>query len=110
MRVAAAMLAGVTHMPYGRFTLFNAAGGICWATLTGLLGYEFGHRLPAIERALGGTSRALLASVIAAAALIYLWRRSHRKAGASPARSDGPRPAHERGAEARVATPPPPAQ
>lgn len=108
-RVAAAMLAGVTHMPYGRFTLFNATGGICWASITGLLGYQFGQRLPAIERALGGTSRVLLIAAIAAVALIYLWRRSQRKAGAgSPARSEGPRPSHEQGSEAKAVTPPPP--
>lgn len=108
MRVAAAMLAGVTHMPYGRFTLFNATGGICWAAITGLVGYQFGQRLPAIERALGGTSRVLLVATIAAAALIYVWRRSQRKAGTGQARSAGPRPPHERGPEAKAVTPPPP--
>jgi len=37
LRILAALLAGVTRMPYGRFTLYNVAGGICWATLFGAL-------------------------------------------------------------------------
>lgn len=42
LRVTAAWLAGITHMPWWRFFLWNAAGGIVWATLVGLLAYYFG--------------------------------------------------------------------
>ena len=35
LRVTAAWLAGITHMPWWRFFLWNAAGGIVWATCFG---------------------------------------------------------------------------
>ena len=38
-----AWLAGITHMRWWRFFLWNAAGGIAWATLVGLLAYYFGR-------------------------------------------------------------------
>jgi membrane protein DedA with SNARE-associated domain len=42
LRVTAAWLAGITHMTWWRFFLWNATGGIVWATLVGLLAYYFG--------------------------------------------------------------------
>jgi len=43
LRVTAAWLAGITHMTWWRFFLWNAAGGIIWATGVGLLAYYFGR-------------------------------------------------------------------
>jgi membrane protein DedA with SNARE-associated domain len=42
LRVTAAWLAGITHMSWWRFFLWNAAGGIVWATGVSLLAYYFG--------------------------------------------------------------------
>jgi len=42
LRVTAAWLAGITHMTWWRFFLWNASGGILWATGVGLLAYYFG--------------------------------------------------------------------
>jgi membrane protein DedA with SNARE-associated domain len=42
LRVTAAWLAGISRMPWWRFLLWNAAGGILWATGVSLLAYEFG--------------------------------------------------------------------
>ncbi len=42
LRVTAAWLAGISHMPWWRFLIWNAAGGILWATGVSLLAYEFG--------------------------------------------------------------------
>jgi membrane protein DedA with SNARE-associated domain len=47
LRTYAAFLAGVAHMEWRRFLLANAAGGVIWATIFGLLGY-FGQK--AFER------------------------------------------------------------
>ncbi|HEU4647570.1 MAG TPA: DedA family protein [Gemmatimonadales bacterium] len=109
MRVAAAMLAGVTHMPYGRFTLFNATGGICWATVVGLLGYAFGQKLPVLERALGGTSRLVLALAVLAGAAIWVRRRRARRSSEAARRQrESPQPAREAGAELEPVRPRPP--
>src|SRR5579884_1106287 len=40
LRAWAAFLAGVNHMPWPKFFLFNALGGITWATLWGILAFE----------------------------------------------------------------------
>jgi membrane protein DedA with SNARE-associated domain len=42
LRVTAAWLAGISHMRWWRFLLWNAAGGILWATVVSLLAYQFG--------------------------------------------------------------------
>jgi len=43
LRITAAWMAGISHMPWWRFLLFNAAGGILWATMVGLVAYYSGH-------------------------------------------------------------------
>lgn len=42
LRVTAAWLAGITQMTWWRFFLWNATGGIVWATGVSLLAYYFG--------------------------------------------------------------------
>ncbi len=49
VRVVSANLAGITNMNFKTFSLFNAAGGIVWALLTGGAGYLFGNNLPQLE-------------------------------------------------------------
>jgi membrane protein DedA with SNARE-associated domain len=43
LRVWASWLAGATHMRWRSFLLWNALGGICWATGVGLAAYFLGH-------------------------------------------------------------------
>ena len=45
LRTWAAFLAGANHMEWRRFLLFNAAGGIVWATVYGVVYYVFGATL-----------------------------------------------------------------
>ena len=45
LRTWAAFLAGTNHMEWRRFLLFNAAGGIVWATAYGVVYYVFGATL-----------------------------------------------------------------
>jgi membrane protein DedA with SNARE-associated domain len=42
LRVTAAWIAGISRMPWWRFLVWNAAGGIVWAGLVAVLAYEFG--------------------------------------------------------------------
>src|SRR5947208_15536533 len=39
LRTWAAFLAGVNHMPWRTFLIYNAAGGILWAIIYGTIGY-----------------------------------------------------------------------
>jgi membrane protein DedA with SNARE-associated domain len=42
LRVTAAWLAGISRMPWWRFLVWNAAGGIAWAVLVSVVAYYFG--------------------------------------------------------------------
>jgi len=42
LRYTAAWVAGIARMPWRKFLFWNAAGGICWATLVGLVSYYAG--------------------------------------------------------------------
>lgn len=43
LRTFAPVIAGIAHMPYRTFFLFNVAGGLVWATVFSLLGYFVGN-------------------------------------------------------------------
>jgi membrane protein DedA with SNARE-associated domain len=43
LRAWAAFLAGTNRMPWGRFLLANAAGGVVWAVVIGELAYQLGE-------------------------------------------------------------------
>lgn len=79
LRILAALLAGVTRMPYARFTLYNVAGGICWATLFGTLGYAFGRQLPKLEHTVGqvGALLGLLVALLVVVGLVGPWLVHH---------------------------------
>ena len=49
LRTWASMLAGMARMPFWRFQVFSAVGGLMWATLIGLAGYFLGSHLALLE-------------------------------------------------------------
>jgi membrane protein DedA with SNARE-associated domain len=76
LRVTAAWLAGVSKMHWWQFFLWNAAGGICWAVLVGLVAYYAGHAAAnAINHYGLIAGGALIALLVIAAAGLHLWRR-----------------------------------
>jgi membrane protein DedA with SNARE-associated domain len=51
LRVTSAWVAGISRMHWWKFLIWNAAGGIAWASLVAVIAYEFGHAAAdAIER------------------------------------------------------------
>jgi membrane-associated protein len=70
-------LAGSARMPYRRFLVFNAAGGIVWGAAVVALGYAAGASYKSIEGYLGQGSAALVAAVVVLALVIWAVRR-HR--------------------------------
>jgi membrane protein DedA with SNARE-associated domain len=86
LRVTAAWLAGISRMHWWTFFVWNAAGGICWALLVGLIAYFFGHAAAdAIGRygLLGGL--AIGAAGVVALLAVHFWRKRlmRTKAGES---------------------------
>jgi membrane protein DedA with SNARE-associated domain len=56
LRTWASMLAGMARMPFWRFQLFSALGGLAWAAAIGTAGYLLGSNLALLEaivRAIG---------------------------------------------------------
>lgn len=56
LRTWGSMLAGMARMPFWRFQLFSAIGGLAWAAIIGIAGYALGSNLPLLEaiiRAIG---------------------------------------------------------
>ena len=76
LRVTAAWLAGVSRMEWWRFFLWNAAGGICWAVLVGLVAYYAGH---AAAEAIGQYGLFGALAVIVVAAAVWLGFRAWRR-------------------------------
>ena len=66
LRAFAALLAGVNRLPWPRFFLFNALGGIVWASLFGFGGYFLGHAFEHYARPVGFA--ALICAIIGAVA------------------------------------------
>jgi membrane protein DedA with SNARE-associated domain len=73
LRAFAAVLAGANKVEPWRFFLYNAAGGILWATIFGLGGYVLGAQFHRIAGPFGA------ACFVVAAGLIFLgWRHFRR--------------------------------
>ena len=53
LRTFAAMLAGANGMFWPRFLIYNAAGGIVWASVFGIGGYSFGRLIEAFAGPIG---------------------------------------------------------
>jgi membrane protein DedA with SNARE-associated domain len=76
LRVTAAWMAGVSHMRWWTFFLWNAAGGICWALLVGLVAYLFGQAAADAIAKYGLIGGALIVG-LALAGLVgfHFWRK-----------------------------------
>lgn len=77
LRTWAAFFAGVNKMHWKRFLLFNAAGGILWASYYGILGYIFGKHVHEFSRPVR-ISFFILGTVFVVASFAYV--RLHLKA------------------------------
>jgi membrane-associated protein len=78
LRICAAWMAGISGMRWPVFTVYNALGGIGWATTVGLLAYALGHSATTILSTVG-----IVGAVLAVLAVLSLWglkRRREREA------------------------------
>src|SRR5437660_3283226 len=75
LRTWGSMLAGMARMPFWRFQLFSALGGLAWATVAGVAGYLLGSNLALItsvirDIGIGGLVVLVLLVVIAVLARV----------------------------------------
>ena len=69
--------AGVARMPYRRFLLWNASGGLAWGTAVVLLGYAAGTSYARVEKTLGRDAAALGLAVVVVG--VVVWRMHARR-------------------------------
>lgn len=86
LRAVIPALAGMSRMPWRRFFIFNAAGGLVWGVGVALAGYTAGNSYAQAAQWLGRLSTALLVAFIAVVLLLWHRRRRTRPEG----RSDHP--------------------
>jgi membrane protein DedA with SNARE-associated domain len=76
LRVTAAWLAGISRMPWWKFLFWNAAGGICWALLVGLVAYYVGHAAADAIGRYGLLGGGVLVAVVAVVFIaIRFWKK-----------------------------------
>ena len=81
LRVTGAWMAGISHMEWWRFLVWNAAGGIAWATAVALVAYYAGRAaadLIAEYGLIGGG--VVVAALIVVAVGVHFWRRRMEEA------------------------------
>jgi membrane protein DedA with SNARE-associated domain len=92
VRVAAAWLAGINHMPFRRFFFWNALGALTWGITVGVLGYVAGHAIVNVISEVG----VIAAIVLAVAAVVGFGyvrvRKRRRELDAAGAESAGVEP------------------
>ncbi|WP_082763649.1 DedA family protein [Frondihabitans sp. PAMC 28766] len=100
VRTFTPILAGVSHMRYRRYSLFNAIGALAWGFGITMLGFGFGHIPPVAHFVEKYIDFVLLAAVVVSIVPIGLsvWRTS-RKAKAAAADSSDASDAPSRAAD-----------
>ena len=79
MRIIAGPLAGVLHMPWKKFVVFNLLGATLWVTVISFVGYSFGSRWNVLMHFIKRFDLALGAAFVVIA--VFLWWRSRRSQG-----------------------------
>ena len=77
LRVWAAWLAGAGSMPWPTFLVWNALGGIAWATTVGLAAYFAGEAISKIAARVGeGAAAVVVVGVLVAVVVLRRRRRA----------------------------------
>ena len=82
LRAVTPGLCGMSGMPYRRFLLFNALGGIAWGTAMCVLGFVAGKSYQRVESSLGAFGAVLLLLFVVAGVVLWHRGRSARTAAA----------------------------
>jgi membrane-associated protein len=75
LRALMPSVAGMSGMHYPTFLLWNAVGGVLWATACVMLGWAFASALGTVEKYLTWAPLAILGLLIVAAVVLHLRRR-----------------------------------
>jgi membrane protein DedA with SNARE-associated domain len=76
-------MAGAARMPYRRFLLFNALGGLVWGSGCVALGYVAGNSYRTVEQTVGRGAALAVTAVVLLALVVWRVRRHRGRVGAS---------------------------
>jgi membrane-associated protein len=79
LRTWASWLAGANHMRWRTFFLWNALGGICWATGVGLIAYFVGESASGAIETFGLYGLVAVAVALGGALALHLLHRRHQR-------------------------------
>ena len=79
-------LAGLSRMPYRRFVVWNAVGGLVWGVTFTLVGYLAGNSYTVVEKTVGRTGAVVTALVVVVGLVVWHRRRRHEE---DAAQADG---------------------
>lgn len=79
LRALMPALAGSSNLPYRRFLVFNAAGGIVWGVGFTLVGYLAGAAYKKVEHLIGTGTAIAFAAVVVAGVIVWTIRRRRRE-------------------------------
>ncbi len=83
-------LAGTVRMPYPRFLVFNATGGVAWGATVVTIGYLAGNSYAKVEHEFGSGAAGVVVVVVLAALVVWRVRkhRTEKRASAGGAGAD----------------------
>jgi membrane-associated protein len=84
LRAMMPALAGAAHMPYRKFLLWNAIGGIAWGTTFVLLGHAAGTSYHVIEKQAGRYTAIALVVIVVLGLTIWHFKRERSEDQSSP--------------------------
>jgi len=93
LRTFVALFAGANRMPWRRFLVFNALGGVVWASLMGLAAYLFGHTIRELAEP---AALVLFAAAVLTAIAGLIFVRHHERALIAEAERALPGPVRHR--------------
>jgi len=88
LRALMPALAGSAGLPYRRFLVFNAAGGLVWGVGFAMVGFLAGAAYKKVEHMIGTGSAIAFAAVVVAGVLVWTIRRRRRERAEERASAD----------------------
>ncbi|MBG6218876.1 membrane protein DedA with SNARE-associated domain [Arthrobacter sp. CAN_A6] len=83
-------LAGISRMPYRRFLVFNAAGGLVWGTAFVVLGFLAGNSYETVAKTVGRDTAAIILIIAVSAWIIWRIKKHHQARTPEEPKADAP--------------------
>lgn len=91
LRFLAALLAGINRLPWPRFLVANALGGLVWASIVGMSAYTLGRSIHEVQGPAGAIGVAIAVGIVIAI-FVYLKRHEAELQAEAEASLPGPLP------------------